>query len=104
MVEVAPGAPAAEVRLLHVGGVVIRMSDGELNADLARKPSGAERRASTPVLIPPDLGPLFDPDHVMAESPGKLRITRLPGVGEDPGVQRLFTAFALLAGPLSRIR
>src|SRR4051795_12145710 len=104
MVEVAPGAPAAEVRVLHVGGVVIGMGDSQLDADLARKPSRAKRRASASVLIPPYLGPLFDPDHVIAESPGKLRITRLPGVGEYPGVQRLFTAFALLAGPLENPR
>ena len=104
VVEVAPGAPAVEVRVVHVGGVVVGMGDGELDADFARQASGAERGARAPVLIPPDLGPLFDPDHVIAQSPGKLRIAGLPGVGEDPGVQRFFTAFALLASALENPR
>ena len=73
VVEVAPGAPAPEVRVVHVGWVVIGVGDGELDADLARQASGAARGTSTAVLIPPNLGPLFDPDHVIAKSPGKLR-------------------------------
>src|SRR4051794_29103565 len=104
VVEVALGAPAVEVGVVHVGGVVIGMGDGEFDADFARQTSGAERGASAAVLIPPDLGALFNPDHVVAESPAKLWIARLPGIGEDPSMQRLAAALAFLAGALENSR
>ena len=57
-----------------------------------------EWRAGVSVLIAPDLGTFFDPDHVVAPDAAKLGIAAFPGVGEDPGMQRFFTAFALLVG------
>ena len=92
------------LRVVHVGGIVVGVGDGELDADFAGQALGAERGAGAAVLIAPDLGALLDPDHVIAPGPGKLRIAGLPGVGEDPGVQRFLTALALLAGALEDAR
>ena len=56
-----------------------------------------------PVLIAPDLGALFDPDHVVAPGAAKLGIAALPGVGEDPGVQAAFYS-ARIGGGRARAR
>ena len=59
---------------------------------------------AVPVLIAPDLRAFLDPDHVVAPGAAKLGIAALPGVGEDPGVQRLSTALALVVGALEHAR
>ena len=41
--EVAPGAPAPEVCVVHVGGIVVGMGDGEFDEDFARQASRAQR-------------------------------------------------------------
>jgi hypothetical protein len=96
--------PGAEVAVVHIGGIVIGVGDGEFDADLAGEALGVERGAGVAVLIAPDLGALFDPDHVVAPGAAKLGIAALPGVGEDPGVQRFFTVFALLVGTREHTR
>jgi len=55
VVEVAPGAPAAEVPVVHVGGVVVGVGDGKLHSYFAGQALGVERRAGVAVLIAPDL-------------------------------------------------
>jgi hypothetical protein len=61
VVEVAPGAPGAEVAVVHVGGIMIGVGDGEFDAELAGQALGVERRAGVAVLIAPDFGTLADP-------------------------------------------
>jgi hypothetical protein len=104
VVEVAPGAPGAEVAIVHVGGIVVGVGDGEFDADLAGQALGVERRAGVSVLIAPDLGALADPDHVVTPGAAELGVSTLPGVGEDPGVERLATTLALLVGTLQHTR
>ena len=48
VVEVAPGAPGAEVAIVHIGGIVIGVGDGEFDADLAGQALGVERGAGVP--------------------------------------------------------
>ena len=39
MVEMAPGAPGAEVAVVHVGGIVIGVGDGEFDGDSTKIPA-----------------------------------------------------------------
>ena len=99
VVEVAPGAPAPEVGVVHVPGVIVGVGDGEFDADFAGEALGVEGGAGAAVVVAPDPKAFLDPHHLVPPGAGKLGVAGLPGVGEDPGVQRLFAAFALLAGP-----
>lgn len=104
VVEVAPGAPRAEVEVVHVGGIVVGMSDGEFDADFARQALGAEGGAGSPILIAPDLGAFLGPDHVVAPDPAEFWIAGFPGIGEDPGVERLPASFTLMVSPPEHAR
>jgi hypothetical protein len=77
VVEVAPGAPGAEVAVVHIGGIVVGVGDGEFDADLAGQSLGVEGGAGVSVLIAPDPGAFFDPDHVVAPGAAELGVAAL---------------------------
>jgi hypothetical protein len=89
VMEMAPGAPGAEVEVLHIGGIVVGVGDRKLDPNFSRQALGAKWRAGPPQLIAPDLGAFLDPDHVVAPGSAELGVAGFPGIGEDPGVERL---------------